>query len=146
MPKCCSACARGIRIAIDDFGTGYSSLVYLRRFIAHRLKIDKSFVLGMCTNVYDEGIVRAVIEMAHCLELDVVAEGVENAEVQTRLCQLGCGYGQGFHWSPALALEDFIAWMRQSRPSDAAQPRQHRRATPLMTEDSTPQRVEGALP
>lgn len=102
--------AQGVQIAIDDFGTGYSNLSYLHRFAVHRLKIDKSFVRNICTSLHDEGIVRAIIEMAHCLGLEVVAEGVENAEILERLQKFGCKYGQGFYWLPAVAMPDFITF------------------------------------
>lgn len=103
---------QGIQIAIDDFGTGYSNLGYLRRFAVHRLKIDQSFVRRMCTSTHDEGLVRAIIEMAHCLDLQVVAEGVEDAAALARLSGFGCEFGQGFHWSPALPMDAFVAFVR----------------------------------
>lgn len=104
--------ALGVQIAIDDFGTGYSNLGYLQRFAVHRLKIDQSFVRKMCTSAHDEGIVRAIIEMAHCLGLQVVAEGVEDAATLHRLQGFGCEFGQGFHWSPALPDDAFRAFVR----------------------------------
>lgn len=103
----------GIKFAIDDFGTGYSNLGYLQRFAVQRLKIDQTFVRHMCTNAHDEGIVRAVIEMAHCLKLELVAEGVEDAATLQRLQQFGCEYGQGYLWSPALPASQFEAFARQ---------------------------------
>jgi len=105
--------ALGVQIAIDDFGTGYSNLGYLQRFAVHRLKIDQSFVRKMCTSAHDEGIVRAIIEMAHCLGLQVVAEGVEDAAMLHKLQGFGCEFGQGFHWSPALPGDQFCAYVHR---------------------------------
>jgi len=109
----------GIQFSIDDFGTGYSNLGYLSRFDVERLKIDQSFVRRMLDNPSDEGIVRAIIEMAHCLKLQVVAEGIEDAATLKRLTALGCEFGQGFHWSPALPADEFLQYCRtyaESRP------------------------------
>jgi len=111
--------AQGVQIAIDDFGTGYSNLAYLQRFAVHRLKIDQSFVRRMGSSTHDEGIVRAIIEMAHCLGLQVVAEGVEDAAMLHRLQGFGCEFGQGFHWSPALPAEGFCALVRNHQDSAA---------------------------
>ena len=93
--------ALGMRLAIDDFGTGYSSLSYVHRFPIHSLKIDASFVNAMNG---EEGceIVRAIIDLAHNLGLDVIAEGVENTDQATQLCRFGCEYGQGFFFSRPL--------------------------------------------
>ena len=103
--------AMGIRLSIDDFGTGYSNLGYLKRFEVECLKIDQSFVRRMTENANDAGIVRAIIEMAHSLNLDVVAEGVENEAALCRLVELGCEFGQGFHWSPALPADEFVRYI-----------------------------------
>lgn len=102
----------GIKFAIDDFGTGYSNLGYLKRFAVQRLKIDQSFIRQKPHKPHNEGIVRAIIEMAHCLQLEVVAEGVEDAETFQRLVELGCEFGQGFLWSPALAPADFYRYVQ----------------------------------
>ena len=107
--------AQGVQIAIDDFGTGYSNLGYLRRFSVHRLKIDQSFVRRMCANAHDEGLVRAIIEMAHCLELQTIAEGVEDPQTLERLHAFGCEFAQGYHWSPALPVAAFVDYVRAHR-------------------------------
>ena len=97
---------RGIRISIDDFGTGYSSLNYLKRFPTHSLKIDRSFVTEVVTNPADAGIVRAIVEMAHGLKLNVVAEGVETTGQFQLLQRFGCDEMQGYWVSPPLPPEE----------------------------------------
>ncbi|MFN3703485.1 putative bifunctional diguanylate cyclase/phosphodiesterase [Thermomonas sp.] len=114
--------AQGVQIAIDDFGTGYSNLGHLQRFAVHRLKIDQSFVRRICANPHDEGLVRAIIEMAHCLDLQTVAEGVEDPETLERLHAFGCESAQGFHWSPALPNPAFMAFVRSARSGPEAAP------------------------
>ncbi|MEK6575964.1 MAG: GGDEF domain-containing response regulator [Nitrospirota bacterium] len=86
----------GIRFSIDDFGTGYSSLGYLKRLPVDEIKIDKSFVINMAEDENSAIIVRSVIELAHNLGLQVVAEGVENKEVMDRLTSLDCDSAQGY--------------------------------------------------
>jgi diguanylate cyclase (GGDEF)-like protein len=104
----------GFRLAIDDFGTGYSSFAYLKKLPVHTLKIDKSFVLGMARDDSDDSIVRASIELAHSLNLKIVAEGVEDAETLKRLRQHGCDIAQGHHICRALPGEELVTWLRQS--------------------------------
>ena len=103
--------AIGLRvIAIDDFGTGYSSLARLHELPLDTLKIDQSFVMRMAADG-DTAVVRSVIDLAHALHLDVIAEGVEDDDTAQRLCELGAEYLQGYHLSrpiPALELE---AWL-----------------------------------
>ena len=101
--------AAGLRIFLDDFGTGYSSLSYLKRFPLDTVKIDKSFVTDMNADNRDYTLVDAIITMAGCLSLNVVAEGIEEASQLTLLGQLGCGYGQGYYFSPPVAAADFPA-------------------------------------
>jgi EAL domain-containing protein (putative c-di-GMP-specific phosphodiesterase class I) len=89
--------ASGFDIAIDDFGTGYSSLAYLQRFRAKQLKIDRFFTSGLDAQGHEgSAIVRAIIALAHSLEMDVVAEGVETASQLDQLKALRCDEVQGF--------------------------------------------------
>lgn len=98
----------GVGLAIDDFGTGYSNISYLNRFGAQRLKIDKSFIMPLTDEKADDGLVRAMLQIAASLNFKVVAEGVETQVCLERLQQLGCGEGQGYYWSPAMPL---AAWL-----------------------------------
>jgi len=104
--------ALGVRFSIDDFGTGYSNLGYLKRFEVERLKIDQSFVRHMMEDANAEGIVRAIIEMAHILKLELVAEGIEDLPTLQRLTELGCEFGQGFYWAPALPPDEFLEFIQ----------------------------------
>ena len=106
----------GVRLVLDDFGTGYSSLSYLRRLPVDELKIDRSFVAGLASG-QDEVIVRSTIDLAHNLGLTVVAEGVENADVQARLLAMGCDAAQGTFISPPAAASVVRTWLRQQMPS-----------------------------
>jgi EAL domain-containing protein (putative c-di-GMP-specific phosphodiesterase class I) len=95
----------GVRLSIDDFGTGYSSLTYLKRFPVDELKVDRSFVDGLGSDAEDTAIVAAVVNLAHTLDLSVVAEGVET-EAQSRLLrELGCDAAQGHWFGPAVPPE-----------------------------------------
>ena len=88
--------AMGFGLAIDDFGTGFSSLSYLTRFPITRIKIDRSFVSGLSSDLQSEAIVRAIIRLAAALGLEVIAEGVETTEQRDRLTALGCTQIQGY--------------------------------------------------
>jgi diguanylate cyclase (GGDEF)-like protein len=86
----------GVEVAIDDFGTGYSSMTELRNVEVDFLKLDMSFVAGITTSRYDRAIVESIIRLAQVLDLGVVAEGIESAEVVQALVALGCWRGQGY--------------------------------------------------
>ncbi|MEW6331784.1 MAG: EAL domain-containing protein, partial [Pseudomonadota bacterium] len=98
---------RGLSVSIDDFGTGYSSLSYLKRLPVDTLKIDISFIRDITRSHDDAAIVKAIIALAHSLDMKVVAEGVETREQFTALSVIGCDAAQGFLFSPAVPAEDF---------------------------------------
>jgi diguanylate cyclase (GGDEF)-like protein/PAS domain S-box-containing protein len=102
----------GIEVAIDDFGTGYSSMAYLKKFNIDYLKIDQSFIHDMAASATDRAIVKAMIMMAHELDLRVIAEGVETEEQQRLLIDAGCDYGQGFLYSRAVPAAEFESALR----------------------------------
>lgn len=101
----------GVRFAIDDFGTGFSSLAYLTRLPFHVLKIDRSFVAGVCTDARKGSIVKALIDMARALDLYVIAEGVETADHEAEVRRLGCDAAQGFLYSAALPAHRVERWL-----------------------------------
>jgi diguanylate cyclase (GGDEF)-like protein len=105
---------KNIHIAIDDFGTGYSSLAYLRRLPVSALKIDRSFVMDMVNDSQDRAIVKSTIALAHSIELNVIAEGVENDEILDLLGKMGCDTAQGYGISKPLPLEQLLEWLEDS--------------------------------
>ncbi|MDQ3039218.1 MAG: sensor domain-containing phosphodiesterase [Pseudomonadota bacterium] len=103
----------GISLAIDDFGTGYSSLAYLKRFPVDTLKIDRSFIEGLPDGSFDLAIVEAVLGLARCLDIEVVAEGVERLEQERALREHGVNRAQG--WLYAAAMEQSALLQRLAR-------------------------------
>jgi EAL domain-containing protein (putative c-di-GMP-specific phosphodiesterase class I) len=102
-----------VRLEIDDFGTGYSSLSYLQRLPFDTLKIDRSFIRELRTGSDSLDIVKAIVEMAHSLRLEVIAEGVETEEELRQLRGLGCNYLQGFLFSKPVDAAA-VEWLYQN--------------------------------
>ncbi|MGH3876614.1 MAG: putative bifunctional diguanylate cyclase/phosphodiesterase [Actinophytocola sp.] len=108
----------GVVLAVDDFGTGYSSLAYLRQLPVDEVKIDKSFVFGMGSDLGDLAVVRSIVELGHSLGLVVVAEGVEEDAARDQLAAMGCDVAQGYLISRPLSEERLEAWL-QARTAQA---------------------------
>jgi diguanylate cyclase (GGDEF)-like protein len=103
----------GVRVSIDDFGTGYSSLGYLKQLPVSELKVDKSFVRDLAPGSDDAAIIRAIVQMARALRLEVMAEGVENAETEELLREIGCDGMQGYHLARPMKALAFREWLRE---------------------------------
>jgi EAL domain-containing protein (putative c-di-GMP-specific phosphodiesterase class I) len=108
----------GIAIAIDDYGAGLSSLAYLKQLPARELKIDKMFVLQLTSSNRDPLIVRSTIDLAHALEMEVTAEGVETPAALALLSVMGCDMIQGYLISRPVEIEAFRQFLRDHK--DAA--------------------------
>ena len=110
----------GAGLALDDFGTGFSSLSYLTRLPFDTIKVDRYFVRTMAANEGSEKIVSSVVRLGQDLSMEVVAEGVENAGMARRLLALGCDYGQGFGYAPALSPQEAEVYLNESYVDGAA--------------------------
>ncbi len=108
----------GLKLSIDDFGTCYSSLAYLKRLPVDELKIDKSFVMNMESDLQDAKIVRSTVDLAHNLGLTVVAEGVESAKSWKLLDSLSCDEVQGYFIAKPMPGAQFANWVKQWVPPD----------------------------
>ena len=108
--------ARGYRVFIDDFGTGHSSLAYLKNLPVCGIKIDQSFVRRLAHDVNDQEIVRTILGLAKALNLETIAEGIEDRRALARLREQGCTFGQGFHIHRPAPGADFLEWNEGQRP------------------------------
>jgi diguanylate cyclase (GGDEF)-like protein len=106
--------AVGVRLVLDDFGSGFSSLGYLKRFPLDGIKLDRSFIENVADGLTDAQIVRAVVEMARALGLEIVAEGVETADQLAAVRSLGCHQAQGFYFMPPLPAEEVPGVLAES--------------------------------
>jgi diguanylate cyclase (GGDEF)-like protein len=104
----------GVRLILDDFGSGFSSLGYLKRFPLDGIKLDRSFIENVADGLTDAQIVKAVVEMARALGLEIVAEGVETADQLDAVRSLGCHQAQGFYFMPPLPAEEVPGVLAQS--------------------------------
>jgi diguanylate cyclase (GGDEF)-like protein/PAS domain S-box-containing protein len=111
--------ALGFHLTMDDFGTGYSSLAYLKRYPFDSVKIDQSFIRGIPASRDDGAIVEAIVAMAHSLELNVVAEGVETEEQSDFLRKLGCDQIQGYLFSKPVPSAEIVALLYKAMTRDA---------------------------
>ena len=111
----------GVLLSIDDFGTGYSSLAYLRSLPVSEIKLDRSFITGIDTDVVNQGLVRAMVDLASTLGLATVAEGVENDAEFAMVAALGVGSVQGFGIGRPLSFTEAAATIRTQRRRAAAQ-------------------------
>jgi EAL domain-containing protein (putative c-di-GMP-specific phosphodiesterase class I) len=104
----------GIKLALDDFGTGYSSLSYLRDFPIDYIKIPKPFIDALDSDSPDETLVRAVLQIAEALELQVIAEGIESERQAAILSRLDCSLAQGYNFSPPVSADEAVAYLRST--------------------------------
>ncbi len=109
----------GVQLSIDDFGTGYSSLAYLKRFQVDKLKIDQSFIRDMLHEKNDAAIVRAIIQMAHSMNLKTIAEGVEESAQMNVLRAESCDEIQGYHIARPREASAFVTWQQGWQPDRA---------------------------
>lgn len=104
----------GVKLAIDDFGTGYSSLSSLQRFDVDALKIDRSFVSNLGLGQGEQAVAKAIITMSASLQLETIAEGVETAAQTDALKEMGCGFGQGYHFARPLCPSEMELFLSQT--------------------------------
>jgi len=111
----------GVRIAIDDFGTGYSALSHLRQFPVDVLKIDKSFIDQLTGDSHNANLVEGIINLGQSLQVDVIAEGIEQPQQADRLRAIRATLGQGFLYSPPTSPAEILDRLRREAASDAAE-------------------------
>jgi diguanylate cyclase (GGDEF)-like protein len=111
--------ALGVRLAVDDYGTGYSSLSYLQDLPVDDLKLDRSFVMRSESEPRSAAIVRSTIALAHSLDMRIIAEGVESADVLSRLAKAGCDVAQGSHIARPQPAHQSTSWLDARRAADS---------------------------
>ncbi|WP_264004199.1 putative bifunctional diguanylate cyclase/phosphodiesterase [Mycolicibacterium sphagni] len=111
----------GIRVAIDDFGSGYSALSYLRDLPIDEVKLDRNFIASILVDARAAAVVRAVVELAHVLDLTVVVEGVEDAATAKLVRELGCDVGQGFYYGQPVSPEELLRLAQRPASGTTAQ-------------------------
>ena len=110
----------GYRVSIDDFGTGHSSLAYLKKLPVNALKIDQAFVRGLTHDASDQKIIRTILDLARSLNLETVAEGVEDERALALLREWGCDYAQGFAVHRPSPPDQLVAWIERTFVRPAA--------------------------
>lgn len=113
---------------MDDFGTGHSSLAQIKNMPLHELKIDKSFIMTLMSDERNEAIVRTTIELAHNMNLTVVAEGVEDEVTLRQVSDLGCEAAQGYFVSQPLSPDDLLQWLKNWKAISYVDRRKKKRA------------------
>lgn len=115
----------GVQLSLDDFGTGYSSLTYLKQFSFSYLKIDKSFIQDISSNITSVGIVEAIIKLGHSLGLNVIAEGIEDQQQLQILKRMQCDYVQGYLFGKPMSVEEFTNNLLNLEPHAVHRPKSH---------------------
>ncbi len=110
----------GLTLSVDDFGAGYTSLAHLKELPVHQLKVDRSFVSTLVQDADDRAVVRAIVQLAGELGLGVIAEGIEDEPTRRALLDVGCGTGQGWHFSQALPASELSRWLEARAPQPVA--------------------------
>ncbi len=118
----------GVRISMDDFGTGHSSLAQIRNMPLHELKIDKSFIMTLMSDEKNKAIVRTTIELAHDMNLIVVAEGIEDEDTLRQISDMGCEEAQGFFLGRPMASGELLHWMNKRKVISYGDRRRSKRA------------------
>ena len=121
--------ALGVRLAVDDYGTGYSSLAYLRELPVHELKLDRSFVTHLRGDPRAAAIVRSTVQLAHELGMVMVAEGVEDGDVQADLARWQCDLAQGYHIARPMSRDLFGQWLTEHAANQSGRNEQTRITT-----------------
>ena len=111
----------GLCLSIDDFGTGYAGMSYLQRLPVQEVKIDQMFVRQVAESEKAREIITSIIQLATRLKMSVIAEGVETAEILGIISSLGCRFAQGYFYSKAIALPDFMLWWQATQSAEAIQ-------------------------